>query len=410
MTRTALRRRPRPRPAGGLLLVSLASSSRCVASAAASLPEGLVLPRAAAAAEADARPAARARRDPHAPSEGDGARDYEAIDYGNRNLEWEDGPSSWEEFGHDNDPAVCGVPRITVREWEEGRFWEGNRPYIVTNVTEGWAANNNWRLSEMLKRYPDAEATMGDGRRVGETGPDSAGNLLEPTTVEEFITKHMYDPFKYFFDRKIAIPNGMLEDCHPFPMPTRMFIDDPHAGEIYAPSKKERVNPKHPAERWQDHLAISIGADLQGLSFHFHGEAWNAVIFGKKRWILYDNARWKHDVRRQRYMALEAPDAGIRASPDWIRTLYHDPERKREIRNHGHDCIQHAGEMMFVPRQWLHMVVNIGNTVSVISEVGFEKGQGKTEEDFSYDPFEPSGDSGDEEGGEELPRGGRPRR
>eukprot|EP00579_Thalassiosira_antarctica_P005695 CAMPEP_0201883222 /NCGR_PEP_ID=MMETSP0902-20130614/15220_1 /ASSEMBLY_ACC=CAM_ASM_000551 /TAXON_ID=420261 /ORGANISM="Thalassiosira antarctica, Strain CCMP982" /LENGTH=85 /DNA_ID=CAMNT_0048411957 /DNA_START=29 /DNA_END=282 /DNA_ORIENTATION=- len=40
------------------------------------------------------------------------------IDYGNHNLEWEDGPSSWEEFGHDNDPSVCGLPVLTVEEWE----------------------------------------------------------------------------------------------------------------------------------------------------------------------------------------------------------------------------------------------------------------------------------------------------
>lgn len=36
----------------------------------------------------------------------------------------------------------------------------------------------------MLRRYPNAEATMGDGRRVGELGPDAAGNLLSPTTVK----------------------------------------------------------------------------------------------------------------------------------------------------------------------------------------------------------------------------------
>lgn len=61
---------------------------------------------------------------------------------------------------------------------------EGDEPVLVKNVTDGWAANNNWKLSEMLKRYPDAEATMGDGRRVGEIGPDDAGNLLQPTTVK----------------------------------------------------------------------------------------------------------------------------------------------------------------------------------------------------------------------------------
>merc|ERR1711957_1038135 len=56
------------------------------------------------------------------------------------------------------------------------------------------------------------------------------------------------------------------------------------------------------------------------------------------------------------------------------------------IRAHGHDCVQHAGEMLFVPRKWMHMVVNIGDTVSVISEVGLEKGEGKKPEDFMFDP------------------------
>ena len=36
----------------------------------------------------------------------------------------------------------------------------------------------------MLRRYPDAEATMGEARLVGETGPDAAGKNLMPTTVK----------------------------------------------------------------------------------------------------------------------------------------------------------------------------------------------------------------------------------
>mmetsp|Transcript_27889 Transcript_27889/g.58912 ORF Transcript_27889/g.58912 Transcript_27889/m.58912 type:complete len:441 (-) Transcript_27889:92-1414(-) len=314
------------------------------------------------------------------------------VDYGNHNNEWEDGPSSWEEFGHDNDPEVCGVPVLTVEEWESGKYWEGSKPVIVKNVTEGWAALNHWKLQEMLRRYPDAEATMGDGRRVGEYGPDEAGNILTPTTVKEFIKKHMYNPFKYFFDRKIAIPNGMLQDCHPFPMPTRTFLEDPTASGIYALSKKRKVDPRPDYEIWQDHLAISIGSDLQGLSFHFHGEAWNVVLFGKKRWLLWDHERFRTNVTRQRRFALAGPDADILSSPEWIRQLYPHPERMYELRNHGHDCIQHENEMMFVPRKWMHMVVNIGDTVSVISEVGLEKGEGKTEEDFAYDPDEESSD------------------
>ena len=38
----------------------------------------------------------------------------------------------------------------------------------------------------------------------------------------------------------------------------------------------------------------------------------------------------------------------------------------------------------------LVQVVNIGDTVSVISEVGLDRGEGKRPEDFLYDPFERS--------------------
>lgn len=87
----------------------------------------------------------------------------------------------------------------------------------------------------------------------------------------------------------------------------------------------------------------------------------------------------------------------VLSSPEWIKYLYPSPERKEEIRAHGHDCIQKAGELMFVPRRWMHSVINIGDTVSVISEVGHVKGEGKTAEDFDYDPYESSDDDEDDE-------------
>lgn len=388
--------------------------------------------------------------------------DEDNIDYGNHNQNWEDGPASWSEFGHDNSPEICGLPLISVKEWESGRYWERDTPIMVANVTAQWDALHNWQLSEMLQRYPNAEATMGDGRRVGEIGPDGAGNLLTPTTVREFVTQWMYHPQKYFFDRKISIPTGMLNDCHPFPEPTRSFLEDPTRDGIYAPSKKRKVNPKANNEIWRDHLAIAIGNDLQGLSFHHHGAAWNTVIFGKKRWILYDPKRWKngpeeeeeeeekeedaHDrvgvvdnakggriakeeedekysdsddkdedkemddddesnpnqqqrrkrrpisLQRRVALASDAPWQTILPTHEWIRQLYPDPFRQHEIRTYGHDCIQHAGTMMFVPRHWMHMIVNIGDTVSVVSEVGLDRGKGKKPEDFEYDPHAPSSD------------------
>ena len=51
---------------------------------------------------------------------------------------------------------------------------------------------------------------------------------------------------------------------------------------------------------------------------------------------------------------------------------------------------------MFVPRRWIHMVVNIGDTVPVVSEVGLGIGEGKKPEDLLYDPgFSSDDDSED---------------
>lgn len=70
---------------------------------------------------------------------------------------WEDAPASWEEFGHDNDPSVCGIPVLSVEEWEEGRYWEREEPVLVRNATDGWSALEHWTKEEMLRRYPDGE-------------------------------------------------------------------------------------------------------------------------------------------------------------------------------------------------------------------------------------------------------------
>lgn len=59
--------------------------------------------------------------------------------------DWEDAPASWEEYGHDNDESVCGVPRLTIEQWEKGKYWQKNKPVIVMNVTEHWPAAQHWK-------------------------------------------------------------------------------------------------------------------------------------------------------------------------------------------------------------------------------------------------------------------------
>ncbi len=175
----------------------------------------------------------------------------------------------------------------------------------------------------------------------------------------------MHDPDteKYVFDRKLNMPDGLLEDCQPYPMPTRMYSD-------YGEALKGLGGPNR--IMWKDHLALTIGRDMQGLTFHRHNAAWNVVVFGSKRWVLYDAQRFNENKTRLKRMTRDVNNPIQLNTPDWIRHLYHKDERLDEIRNYGHDCVQRAGELIYVPRGWAHMVINIGDTVAVVSERGLD--------------------------------------
>jgi hypothetical protein len=66
---------------------------------------------------------------------------------------------------------------------------------------------------EMLRLYPDAEATMGEARLVGETGPDNAGKYLSPTTVKvRFPPVQFIFSAAYIFHRKLMETNTQRGD------------------------------------------------------------------------------------------------------------------------------------------------------------------------------------------------------
>ena len=198
-----------------------------------------------------------------------------------------------------------------------------------------------------------------------QTGPDDAGDKLTKTTIKDFVLNHMHDPDteKYVFDRKLNMPDGLLDDVQPYPMPTRMYADYGDALKGMFPGAPEN-------KMWKDHLALTIGRDQQGLTFHRHNAAWNVVVYGAKRWILYDVKRIGPDINRLKRMTRDVNRPIQLSTPDWIRKLYPKDDRMDEIRNHGHDCVQRAGDLLYVPKGWAHMVINIGDTVAVVSERG----------------------------------------
>ena len=85
-----------------------------------------------------------------------------------------------------------------------------------------------------------------------------------------------------------------------------------------------------------------------GAPQHFHNTAWNACVYGAKKWLVY-------------------PPAYALMSNEQIRKW--DENDRSELEKDGQPapltCVQRAGDVAVVPEMWGHGVVNLEETLAV---------------------------------------------
>ena len=102
-----------------------------------------------------------------------------------------------------------------------------------------------------------------------------------------------------------------------------------------------------------DPIFLFLGASGSGVSFHSHGEGFNIVTNGLKRWWLYP----PHVAPPG---GVNPPSLTMRA---WYGRLYHNLTVEQHLEYH--QCVQRPGEMMYVPDTWWHGTLNIGEVMAV---------------------------------------------
>ena len=93
---------------------------------------------------------------------------------------------------------------------------------------------------------------------------------------------------------------------------------------------------------------------MSGAPFHFHEDALNLLIHGRKQWWLAPPAAAsfskEHPAAREVRLGLGAGAGAARPTPP-------------------HTCMQHAGEMLYVPRGWGHSAQNHGEAIGIAFEI-----------------------------------------
>jgi hypothetical protein len=97
-----------------------------------------------------------------------------------------------------------------------------------------------------------------------------------------------------------------------------------------------------------------LGARGSGVGFHRHGEAWNAVVYGRKRWFLHP-PEWKASV-----LGLD-PDLGL-DGVGYFKRFYPTVEGTPMA---PIETVTVAGDVLYFPGSWHHATLNVQDTVGV---------------------------------------------
>ena len=95
---------------------------------------------------------------------------------------------------------------------------------------------------------------------------------------------------------------------------------------------------------------MAQGGEGTGAPVHYHNTAWNALLYGAKKWFLYP------------------PAHQIMSNSQILRFLENEVEVLAPRAGRPLECTQRAGDVVIVPESWAHGVLNVEESVAVATE------------------------------------------
>eukprot|EP01090_Pellita_catalonica_P002890 TRINITY_DN12510_c0_g1_i1.p1 TRINITY_DN12510_c0_g1~~TRINITY_DN12510_c0_g1_i1.p1 ORF type:complete len:305 (+),score=47.07 TRINITY_DN12510_c0_g1_i1:613-1527(+) len=232
------------------------------------------------------------------------------------------------------------TPADFIRDFETP-----NKPVIITGfIAENWPAFQKWDRAYMQQKWGDTSFRVGNG--------------VEMTLRQYFsYCEQIHDevPF-YLFDKEYLTkcPDMADDFCVP-----EYFTFDYFAR--FAESGCRR-----PAYRWN-----LIGPARSGSTYHKDPNctsAWNGLISGRKKWILYPPDIPPPGVIPQGELDVVCPISTI----EWFIKFY--PEHLRRFRElwmnarcplKPVEAVQQPGDILFIPNRWWHTALNLQESIAV---------------------------------------------
>ncbi|GJN04579.1 hypothetical protein PR202_ga22141 [Eleusine coracana subsp. coracana] len=219
---------------------------------------------------------------------------------------------------------------LTVEQFI-AEFEEPNRPVLLEGCIESWPALKKWTREYLLDESAGKEFAVGPVSMTLDRYFKYSDNVQEERPL-------------YLFDAKFA--EKVPEMGRDYEVPV-YFRED-----LFSVLGEER-----PDHRW-----VIIGPAGSGSSFHVDPNstsAWNAIIKGAKKWVMFPPEVVPPGVH-------PSADGAEVTSPvsimEWFMNFYSACKtwEKRPI-----ECVCRTGEVVFVPNGWWHLVINLEESIAI---------------------------------------------
>uniref|UniRef100_H3G5H1 JmjC domain-containing protein n=2 Tax=Phytophthora ramorum TaxID=164328 RepID=H3G5H1_PHYRM len=218
-------------------------------------------------------------------------------------------------------------------------------PVVIDGIPEadGWGAVKHWPLKKLRKKYKRVELKCGE---------DDNGKSIRMK-------------FKYFMaylndqtdDSPLYIFDSTFEDHKD----TKPLLDDYKVPKYFPEDLFSQVGEdRRPPYRW-----FLVGPKRSGTTLHLDPlgtSAWNTLIVGRKRWVLFPPHVPKNLVNGKKHIRGDEDDEAVNYFMDLL------PRLKRASSPETLQCVefmQYPGETVYIPGGWWHAVFNVDDTVAV---------------------------------------------
>ncbi|KAG0244750.1 hypothetical protein BGW41_006308 [Actinomortierella wolfii] len=239
-------------------------------------------------------------------------------------------------IGMDPYVAVENIDRrsgLTLQQFID-EYERPGRPVILTDGAQHWPAMKRWSEADFLARWPKA--------------------VLRAESVD--LTLERY--FRYAGATKDESPLYLFDKNFGERCPG--ILDEMEVPIYFREDLFGLLGDRRPDFRW-----LIVGPARSGSTFHKDPNAtsaWNAVITGSKKWIMFPPHILPPGV-------FTNEDESEVTSPvslmEWFSNFYNQTQLPEDPAMRPLEGICRPGEIMFVPRGWWHAVVNLEGCIAI---------------------------------------------